>query len=714
MAEPKLSVDPVTFEILSHRLYQITQEIGTTLERVGGTVNTTQMRDYLAGLYQPNGDVLCAGDAMAWHVGCAGVAVRRIIERFTDEGGIFPGDMFLINDPYLAAIHQPDMYVVSPIHVDERLIGWSATFVHVADVGAMSPGGNSPGATEICHEGIRIPGLKLIERGKIRRDVFDTITNMTRQPVMVGLDFKCEIAANNVGRARMQELYRHYGVELMEKVTGEMLDHTASLLRRRLLEVPDGVWRAQGNIEAGDKLWNMQVQLTKERDLLTFDFTGTDNQAPVGINLPYHATVGACFESLLQTLGYDLPKNHGLFRVMEVIAPEGTIVNPTYPAPVSLNTTSGGAVARFLAGSTLIQMIGTSEKWSREVTAQTLGTRLARHAGVNQTGGYYVSTLVGLGGIGARSWGDGINTAGIEMGRPSTVHNVEWVEANFPLLYLYRRHLQDGAGAGKFRGGAGEESLLMTHDAPEAKLQIVALGVAGLRNSGFGIYGGHPGAPSILVQVEDSEVRKYVAEKTLPDEVNEAGGTHNLLGYRDLRLSADDLLYLRCANGGGYGDPLERAPESVMQDVIDGLVSREAAESMYGVVLVGGQGVDADATREKRGALMRERQAAVTHAPGVSEVPVAGTEAVRHPLQESLDVCDVDGQSWVRCTRCGHVLCGSDKDWRDACAVGDAAPTQAGPLLDLLTDQYVFQRWYCPGCSVLLKSEIVAAAAQPG
>ncbi|MCY4489333.1 MAG: hydantoinase B/oxoprolinase family protein [Deltaproteobacteria bacterium] len=332
------------------------------------------MRDYLAGLYQPNGDVLCAGDAMAWHVGCAAVAVRRIIERFTDEGGIFPDDMFLINDPYLAAIHQPDMYVVSPIHVDERLIGWSATFVHVADVGAMSPGGNSPGATEICHEGIRIPGIKLIERGKIRRDVFDTITNMTRQPVKVKLDFKC--------------------------------------------------------------------------------------------------------------------------------------------------------------------------------------------------------------------------------------------------------HLQDGAGAGKFRGGAGEESLLMTHDAPEAKIQIVALGVAGLRNSGFGIYGGHPGAPSILVQVEDSDVRKAVAAKTLPDELAEAGGTHNLLGYRDLRLNADDLLYLRCANGGGYGDPLERDPEDVLLDVADGLVSRGAAESVYGVVLADGQGVDADATREKRDMLRSERQAAVTHAPAVSEAPV--------------------------------------------------------------------------------------------
>lgn len=714
MSENQLSVDPVTFEILSHRLYQITQEIGSTLERVGGTVNTTQMRDYLAGLYRPNGDVLCAGDAMAWHVGCAGVAVQRIIERFADEEGIFPDDMFLINDPYLAAIHQPDMYVVSPVHIDDRLIGWTATFVHVADVGAMSPGGNSPGATHICHEGIRIPGLKLIERGKIRRDIFDTITNMTRQPVMVGLDFKCEIAANNVGRARMQEMYRHYGVELMDRVTEEMIGHTATVLRKRLTEIPDGCWRANGTIEAGDT-WKMQVELQKKHDHLVFDFTGSDEQARVGINLPYHATMGACFESVLSAFGYDLPKNHGLFRVMDVIAPSGTIVNPTYPAPVSLNTTSGGAVARFLAGSVLIQMIGTSDKWAKEVTAQTLGTRLARHAGVNQTGGYYVSTLVGLGGIGGRSWGDGINSAGIEMGRPSTVHNVEWVEANFPLMYLFRRHLQDGAGPGKFRGGAGEESLMMTHDAPESRIQIVALGVAGLRNSGYGIYGGYPGAPSILVHVEDSDVRSIVAKKRLPEGLEAAGGTQKLLGYRDLHLAADDLLYLRCANGGGYGDPLEREPESVARDIFDGLVSREVGESIYGVVIGEDKRINVSATEAKRADLKETRHTGLERASEASES--AGTRAmgqngvVRHPLQESLEIYDINEESWVRCVRCGHVLCESDQNWAEACPSSITPPTSAGPLMDVLKDDYVFQQWYCPSCRVLLTSEIVAAAS---
>ncbi len=124
---------------------------------------------------------------MPWHVGCAGVAVRRIIDRFAPDNELFPDDMFLINDPYLAAIHQSDVYTVSPIHLENKLIGWSATFVHVADIGAHSPGGNSPEAREICHEGVRMGGIKLIERGKLRKDVFDLITNMTRQPVMSAL-----------------------------------------------------------------------------------------------------------------------------------------------------------------------------------------------------------------------------------------------------------------------------------------------------------------------------------------------------------------------------------------------------------------------------------------------------------------------------------------------------------------------------------------------
>ena len=598
------SVDPITFEILSHRLYQIAREMGTALERVGGTVNTTQMHDYMASLYLANGDVLSAGDSMGWHVACAGFAVKRIIERFENDGGINPDDIFLLNDPYLAAIHQSDVYMISPIHFTGRLVGWSATFVHVMDIGAMSPGGNSPGATEICHEGIRIPGIKLVDRGELRKDFFDAFINMTRQPVMVGLDLKCEIAANNVAKARIQALYEQFGAELVTAVSQEMLHYSEAILRKRIAEIPDGTWSDTGTIHAGDT-WKVHVTLDKKGDRLLFDFTGSSPQAKKGINLPYHATFGACYEAMLCTLAYDLPKNHGALRPIEVIAPQGTVVNPTPPAPVSLNTTSGGATVKFVANSAIMQMLATSEKWRGEVMALNAGHRLARHAGVNQHGKYYVSTLSegALDGTGARSYKDGDDT-----GRGLSCHNIEWLEANFPLLYLFRRNTKGGAGAGRYRGGTGGESALTVHDAPEGKIKGVALGVAGLRNSGQGMFGGYPGAPSLLMLKEGTRVAEIIAADKSPDQLDDVGGSGRLLPYCEFDIGKNDVLYMRMSSGGGYGDPLEREPERVLNDVENGIVSRAEAREIYGVVLQGDDLVlDPAATDELRASLRQVR-----------------------------------------------------------------------------------------------------------
>ena len=598
------SVDPITFEILSHRLYQIAKEMGTTLERVGGTVNTTQMHDYMASLYLANGDVLSAGDSTGWHVACAGFAVKRIIERFESNGGINPDDVFLLNDPYVAAIHQSDVYMISPIHFRGQLVGWSATFVHVMDIGAMSPGGNSPGATEICHEGIRIPGIKLVDRGELRKDFFDAFINMTRQPVMVGLDLKCELAANNVAKSRMQTLYEQFGPELVTVVSQEMLHYSETILRKRIAEIPDGTWSDTGSIHAGDT-WKVHVTLSKKGDRLLFDFTGTSPQAKKGINLPYHATFGACYDAILCTLAYDLPKNHGALNPIEVIAPEGTVVNPTPPAPVSLNTTSGGATVKFVTNSAMMQMLATSEKWQGEVMALNAGHRLARHAGVNQHGKYYVSTLSegALDGTGARSYKDGHDT-----GRGLSCHNIEWLEANFPLLYLFRRNTKGGAGAGKYRGGTGGESALTVHDAPEGKIKGVALGVAGLRNSGQGMFGGYPGAPSLLLLKEGTRVEEMIAADKSPDQLDDVGGSGRLLPYCEFDIGKNDVLYMRMSSGGGYGDPLEREPERVLNDVEDAIDSREEAKEIYGVVIaVNDLVLDLAATDKLREGLRQER-----------------------------------------------------------------------------------------------------------
>src|SRR6266498_3905116 len=353
--------------------------MGTTLERVGGTVNTTQQKDYMAALYRADGEILSAGESIGMHMACGGFAVKKILERFGNDG-VAPDDVFLLNDPYVAAVHQSDLFMISPIHYHDRLVAWSATFVHVMDIGALSPGGNSPGATEIFHEGIRIAGIKLIEGGTFRKDLFEMIINMTRQPTMVGLDLKCEIAANNVAKSRVQEMFSQYGPELIDAVTKKMIQHGEDVLRKRIAEIPDGVWKETSAIEA-EESWKVNLVLRKVGDLLIFDFTGSSPQAKKGINLPYHATFGACYEAILSTMAYDLPKNHGIFRPIEVIAPEGTVVNVKPPGPVSLNTTSGGATVKFVANSALTQMLASSEKWQREVMALNAGHRLARHAG---------------------------------------------------------------------------------------------------------------------------------------------------------------------------------------------------------------------------------------------------------------------------------------------------------------------------------------------
>jgi N-methylhydantoinase B len=494
--------------------------------------------------------------------------------------------------------------MISPIHFKGKLMGWSATFVHVMDIGAMSPGGNSPGATEICHEGIRIPGIKLVDRGELRQDVFDSFINMTRQPIMVGLDLKCEIAANNVAKARMQAMFEQYGPELVTAVSSEMINYSESILKKRICEIPDGQWNDIGVIRADDT-WKVHLTLTKTGERLLYDFTGSSPQAKKGINMPYHATFGACYESILCTLAYDLPKNHGALKPIEVIAPEGTVVNVKHPGPVSLNTTSGGATIKFVATSVMTQMLATSTKWQKEVMALNAGHRLARHAGVNQHGKYYVSTLSegALDGTGARSFKDGDDT-----GRGLSCHNIEWLEANFPLLYLFRRNSKGSAGPGKFRGGAGGESALTVHHAPEGKIKGVALGVAGLRNSGQGLFGGYPGAPSLLMLLEDTNVEKAFSDGNAPASLEELSGNRRLLPYCEFDMRGNDVLYMRMSSGGGYGDPLEREPQAVLRDVEDGIISFEDAASIYGVVVREMDSfIDIPATERLRADLREER-----------------------------------------------------------------------------------------------------------
>jgi N-methylhydantoinase B len=578
------AVDPVTFEILSHRLQRIAKEMGYTIEHVGGTVNTTQLHDYMASLYRADGEILATGESAPWHVACGGFTVRAIIDRFAQYDGVNEGDVFFLNDPYVSAIHQSDVYVVSPIHFGGKLIGWSASFVHVMDIGALSPGGNSPDAKEICQEGIRVPGIKLVDRGTLRKDVFDTLINMTRRPDMVALDINCQLAGHKVARTRLQELYAAYGEKLIDSVTAQMINFSEIALRQRLEKISDGEFSDSATLESKGKCWTVRVTLRKKGSNLLFDFAGTDPQASTGVNLPFHATFGACFEAVIETIAYDLPRNHGLFRPIKAVAPEASIVNPRYPAPVSMATTSGGATAKFVVTSVMNSLLAASPEWRKEVMVPLWGGRRLRTSGINQQGAFYSTSLAmsPLSGSGARAVMDGVETSKLDF---MTCANVEWLEANCPMLFLFRRHAKDRQGAGRFRGGTGAEMAFTVHKAPDHKIGGVAYGVAGLINGGKGIFGGYPGAPSILELLQGTSLSEHLKANTMPGKLDELGGTHTVLQYADFEINENDVLYYTLGMGGGYGSPLDRDPEAVRKDVENELVSPKAAFDVYGVVI---------------------------------------------------------------------------------------------------------------------------------
>ena len=248
------AVDPFTFEIIRHKLFRVTEEAVIALESVSGTPISAEAHDLMVSLYREDGALMVGGTGFLQHLASASQAVKHIIANFSDDPGIYPDDIYLFNDSYTAALHTPDVYLIAPIHWEGKLAGFVANFVHVNDIGGIDPGGFCPSARTSYHEGFTSKGLKLVERGKLRRDVFETILNMVRDPGLVGLDLKSLMAATHVAKQRMLKLYGDYGYTAVDAVSQQLITQSDQAMRRRLREIPDGIWRARQYYEHPEKI----------------------------------------------------------------------------------------------------------------------------------------------------------------------------------------------------------------------------------------------------------------------------------------------------------------------------------------------------------------------------------------------------------------------------------------------------------------------------
>ena len=605
------TIDPITFSIIRHRLFRVIDEAVITLINVSGSAITNEGHDLMVSLYRADGSLLMGGVGFLHHLTSAAEACKSIIKRF--KNSINEGDVYLLNDPYTAALHTSDVYLVSPIHHQGKLVAWSACFVHVYDIGAMNPGGFSPDSSNIFTEGFSSPGIRLVENGRLCRDVLDTLLNMVRSPEMVALDIRSMIACNNVAKDRMHKLINKYGNEAFDQACSTLIDQSENLLRERLRELPNGRWQSRQYMSVKEDVYWVMLTMTKQDDELVFDFAGSSDQAKYAINCTKWASRGGLFAPLFPLLCYDIPWNEGIIKPVKMIAQEGTIVNCIRPAPVSVATVGAIQSVNNAACATIGKMLEASETYAKEATAVWHANNFAVFKfGKNQHGndsiGIFTEVFAGAGG--ARTFGDGVDVGG-EIPNPiSRMANVESVEASFPIRYLFRRRLADSGGAGKYRGGTGMEFAVVPHDAPDGGIHYVVSGKGDDFPMSDGLSGGYPGAPNAYIWVHNNDVeesKKNVYGK-FAQSLDEMLGEHEDVAWGVFPLHGKDALYIRWNGGGGFGDPLERDPEAVLGDYLNEAISLESAGRIYGVEFGDGNTViDAVKTAALRKDLYNQR-----------------------------------------------------------------------------------------------------------
>ncbi len=714
-----MSVDPFTFEIIRHKLMRVVDEAVITLKHISGSSKTTEGHDLLVGLYRADGGLLMAVMGYLHALPGAGEACRHVLREYEENPGVYDGDVFLINDPYVAALHSSDAYVVSPIFYRDNLVAWSANFVHWRDIGAINPGGFAPHSREIYHEGIMCPGIKIVERGVVRKDVWNTLLNMVRVPDNVALDLRSQIAANVTVKERLTELMDKYGRETVDEVSQGLIDESETLFRKRLRELPDGTWRTRHYIEAEGQNYVVHLAMTKTDDAVHFDFTGTSPQSPAPFNAAYWGSYGAVLAPVFPLLGYDILWNDGMLKPVTMNAPEGSLVNCTRPAPNCLATLTGIGLINAVALESISKMLVASDAHRKEATCVWQGAQTPTTVTGTKGDKFVVSTITqNMGGCGgARTFRDGVDFAGTIPNPINRTPNIEFEELNLPILYTFHRLQKDSAGAGRFRGGLTTEYGITAHGAENDRVNLVLYCTGTDFTRCLGFSGGLPGNNTNFALYEGKDVYEVLGADGFPERVEEFGGEQIPAGWGEYTLEKGEMLHGCFGGGGGYGDPLERDPGRVMEDVITGMVSRQWAEKLYGVILKDAgpdrrPALDAEATARRRRELLEKRlEAAQGNGPG----PQVNIEenAPFHNLSEALrTVKGVDGKTYIQCTQSGRVLCGIDENWKDHCDVAKVSLAEAGPRRS--TSGLFEMRWFlCPQTGRLLDVEVALPEDPP-
>ncbi len=579
-------IDPITLEVVTEGLISIVREMRATVFRTARSVAIYEAKDFSCGLFDAAAQVVAQSEDIGAHVVPLPWSVQAAMAELGED--LAPGDVILLNDPYRGGTHLNDVTLIHPLFEDGRLILFPAVREHWADVGGMTPGSLSGLATEIYQEGLRIRPIRIVERGRLNRAAMDLILDNMRVPDERLGDFHAGLAACKTAEHRIREVVGRYGLPTVLECIRMNLARSEARMRERIASLPDGEVYFEDYLETFPEgrfePLLLPLSLRIRGETLTADFTGASPQVPAPVNSTLAVTAASVFITLKSVLDPDAPLNHGSFRPIEVVAPEGTIVNVKPHAPAG----SHGEIRKRV----IAVMVGALAQVVPELVAGDL-FRTSFH---NLVGGIHPRTRRQFvhyewasGGNGAFAEDDGPSAmASIDWGDLNTVQPTEVLESRFPLVIESSAMATDSGGDGRRRGGlAMRRELRLT--GPEAAYSVLGDGAV---VPAFGVLGGRSGVPVSSHVRRRGETRPFAT----PGKVS---------GFHMIR---DDVLVLQSAGGGGYGDPLDREPDRVAADVREGLVSFARARDAYGVVLRADVlEVDAPATSARREALRRSR-----------------------------------------------------------------------------------------------------------
>lgn len=613
----KDAIDPLTYEVIRHRLSAITEDMGNALKRMSGSVVVTDCNDFCAAMADETGDLIQVGLYNTQLCASLDMAIKWALEHRSENPGLRPGDMFFCNDPWIGGgLHQNDASLFAPYFYKGELFGWTGAVCHQVDLGGVSPGSWSVAGTDVFWESTPVPPVKIIEGGSLRPDIEDMYLRRSRVPKLIALDLRAKMGANNVAQERLTQLIDKYGADVVKAVMKQMMQDAERRLRVKLKSLPDGTWGAvahQDSARAGDaNLYKIVLQMTKRDDCLIFDFSGTDPEVEGFINCTFAGLRAGIGTIVLTMLCNDIPwAPGGIYRCVKTISKPGTINNCNFPAGIGKAAVASAWATQNAVSECIAQMLGTHVEHKKAAMSCCQGTwDLALLAGVDQRGSPFVTMLCDpmAGGLGARVDQDGVDTGGLNCIPMGRIADVEINEFSFPMLYLWRRQETDSGGPGRFRGGLGGSSCFIPHDSPIEGVHLVVSAPGKAVPLAPGLAGGYPAATSYDVLIRGANVRAMLVEGRIPGSLDEIDGKHEILPpHIETDMGASDVYYTHWQGGGGYGDPLRRDADKVARDLASFLISPAAASDIYGVTVKADGALDVDATEKRRDELRRAR-----------------------------------------------------------------------------------------------------------